>query len=44
MQNLRKIVRAVLATHKNALFVSLHEKPPLWHFHIRLIMQEEKVF
>ena len=44
MQNLRKIVKAVLAEVKNALFVSLHEKPPLWHFHIRLIMQEEKVF
>ena len=44
MQNLRKIVRAVLAPTKNTWFVYISEKPPLWHFLIRLIMQEEKVF
>ena len=44
MQSLRKIVIAVFAGPKNAGFVSKPEKPPLWHFFIRLIMQEEKVF
>ena len=44
MQSLRKIVRAVFAGPKNTGFASKPEKPPLWHFFIRLIMQEEKVF